>query len=74
VVEAMYEIALGHDVPVAAVAAVALAWLASRPGCVVPITSARTPHQLADLLAVGRFELSDLEADELFSAGATTNG
>jgi aryl-alcohol dehydrogenase-like predicted oxidoreductase len=67
----MSEIALGHDVTVAAVA---LAWLAARPGSVVPIASARTPQQLADLLAVGRFELSDLEADELFSAGATTTG
>ena len=71
ILAAMSEIALGHDVPVAAVAAVALAWLAARPGSVVPIASARTPHQLADLLAVGRFELSDLEADALSSAGAT---
>jgi aryl-alcohol dehydrogenase-like predicted oxidoreductase len=67
----MSEIALVHYVPVAAVA---LAWLVSRRGSVVPIASARTPHQMVDLLAVGRFELSDLEADELSSVGATTDG
>ena len=39
-----------------------LAWLAARPTVVSPIASARTPAQLAELMAMSDLELS---ADEL---------
>ena len=51
--------AAGHDVPVAAVS---LAWLAAQPTVVAPIASARTPGQLAELMALDDVELT---ADEL---------
>lgn len=40
------------------VAAVALAWLLSRPGVVAPIASARTPEQLAELLPAVTLKLT----------------
>lgn len=48
----------------AALATVALAWLAAQPTVVAPIASARTPQQLPDLLALENLRLSadDLEA------------
>ena len=39
------------------VAAVALAWLLTRPGVVAPIASARTPEQLAELLPLASMRL-----------------
>jgi aryl-alcohol dehydrogenase (NADP+) len=66
VLEALDEIAHDHDVPLAAVA---LAWLRSRPGIVAPIASARTPEQLAQILPSAELELSAEEADRLTAAG-----
>ena len=43
-------------------AAVALAWLRTRPAVVAPIASARTPEQLAELLPSASLEL---EREEL---------
>jgi aryl-alcohol dehydrogenase-like predicted oxidoreductase len=59
--------AAAHDVPVAAVS---LAWLAARPTVVAPIASARTPAQLAELLAMTDVALRDDEVRALDEAGA----
>jgi aryl-alcohol dehydrogenase-like predicted oxidoreductase len=59
VLAALDAAAAAHDVPVAAVS---LAWLAAQPTVVSPIASARTPAQLAELMAMADVELS---ADEL---------
>jgi aryl-alcohol dehydrogenase-like predicted oxidoreductase len=59
VLAALDAAAAAHDTPVAAVS---LAWLAARPTVVAPIASARTPDQLAELMAMEELELS---ADEL---------
>jgi aryl-alcohol dehydrogenase-like predicted oxidoreductase len=53
------EIAGDHDVPVAAVA---LAWLKSRPNVVAPIASARSAEQLSQLLPMAELTLT---GDEL---------
>jgi aryl-alcohol dehydrogenase-like predicted oxidoreductase len=53
------EIADDHAVPVAAVA---LAWLKSRPNVVAPIASARSPEQLGELLPMAELTLT---GDEL---------
>jgi aryl-alcohol dehydrogenase-like predicted oxidoreductase len=66
VLEALDEIA--HDRRVA-LAAVALAWLRTRPGIVAPIASARTPEQLAEILPSAELELTAEEADRLTAAG-----
>jgi aryl-alcohol dehydrogenase-like predicted oxidoreductase len=51
VLAALDEVAAAHDVPVAAVA---IAWLAAKPGIVAPIASARSVEQLSAVLpAVG---------------------
>jgi len=47
------------------VAAVSLAWLASRPNVVAPIASARTTGQLAELLPMTTLQLSQPEMDQL---------
>jgi aryl-alcohol dehydrogenase (NADP+) len=52
------------------VAAVALAWLAARPGVVAPIASARTPDQLADLLPMAGLRLTDEELALLTGSAA----
>ena len=52
-------VAAAHEV---SLATAALAWLASRPTVVAPIASARTPHQLAELLPMAGLRLS---ADEI---------
>jgi aryl-alcohol dehydrogenase-like predicted oxidoreductase len=67
VVDALESIARGHGVRPAAVA---LAWLSTRPAVVAPIASARTPEQLADLLPMATLELTpdDLARLELVSA------
>ena len=53
------DVAAAHDTTVAAVS---LAWLRQQPLVVAPLASARTPQQLAELLASVDVELS---ADEL---------
>lgn len=52
------------------VAAVALAWLLTRPGVVAPIASARTPEQLAELLPAVSLKLSGDEEKRLTEASA----
>jgi aryl-alcohol dehydrogenase-like predicted oxidoreductase len=59
--------AAAHDVPVAAVS---LAWLAARPTVVAPIASARTPAQLAELLAMTDVAMRDDEVSALDAASA----
>jgi aryl-alcohol dehydrogenase-like predicted oxidoreductase len=59
VLAALDAAAAAHDVPIAAVS---LAWLAVQPTVVAPIASARTPDQLAELMAMVDLALS---ADEL---------
>jgi aryl-alcohol dehydrogenase-like predicted oxidoreductase len=58
--------AAAHDVPVAAVS---LAWLAAQPTVVAPIASARTPEQLAELMAMADLELAAGELSALDEAG-----
>jgi aryl-alcohol dehydrogenase-like predicted oxidoreductase len=66
VLEALDEVAAAHGVPVAAVA---LAWLRTRPAVVAPIASARSPQQLAQLLPMATLELGEDEAERLTAAG-----
>ncbi|MET7600946.1 aldo/keto reductase [Streptomyces avermitilis] len=54
----------------AAVATVALAWLAAQPTVAAPIASARTVDQLPALLAVGELTLTDAELSKLTQASA----
>jgi aryl-alcohol dehydrogenase-like predicted oxidoreductase len=61
------EIAAAHGT---SVAAVSLAWLASRPTVAAPIASARTTQQLADLLPFIGLELSADESARLDEASA----
>jgi aryl-alcohol dehydrogenase-like predicted oxidoreductase len=51
-------------------AAVALAWLASKPTVDAPLASARNTQQLADLLPVGDLKLTDAELIALDEASA----
>ena len=67
VLAALDAAAAAHDVPVAAVS---LAWLAARPTVVAPIASARTPAQLAELLAMTDVALREDEVRALDEAGA----
>ncbi|HEX5114107.1 MAG TPA: aldo/keto reductase [Pseudonocardiaceae bacterium] len=53
------------------VAAVALAWLLSRPSVVAPIASARNPEQLAELMPMADLALSPAELAALDSASAS---
>jgi aryl-alcohol dehydrogenase-like predicted oxidoreductase len=62
VLDALDSIAAAHDTTVAAVS---LAWLASRPTVATPIASARTRAQLAELLAFVELELTAAELDAL---------
>ncbi len=50
-------------------AAVALAWLAAQPTVAVPISSATSPEQLAELLVATRLELSPADLGRLDAAG-----
>jgi aryl-alcohol dehydrogenase-like predicted oxidoreductase len=61
------EVAGAHGV---SVAAVALAWLAAQPTVAAPIASARTPEQLAELLAMTELGLTP---DELARLAAATS-
>ena len=69
VLAALDEIATAHR---AAVATIALAWLAAQPTVLAPIASARTTEQLPDLLHVSQVRLSDAELHKLNEASATT--
>jgi aryl-alcohol dehydrogenase-like predicted oxidoreductase len=67
VLAALDAVAGARDVPLAAVS---LAWLAAQPTVVSPIASARTPQQLAELMAMADLELSAGELQALDAAGA----
>jgi len=66
---ALATVADTHEVPMAAVA---LAWLLTRPAVVAPIASARTPEQLADLLPMATLELTAAELTLLDESAAPT--
>jgi aryl-alcohol dehydrogenase (NADP+) len=66
VLEVLDDLAAAHGV---APAAVALAWLRTRPTVVAPIASARSPEQLEQLLPMAALELSGEEAERLTAAG-----
>jgi aryl-alcohol dehydrogenase-like predicted oxidoreductase len=68
VLAALDAAAAAHDAPVAAVS---LSWLAAQPTVVAPIASARTPAQLAELMAMTDLELTDDELGALDAASAT---
>src|SRR3954447_2448203 len=65
VLEALDEVAAAHDTTVAAVA---LAWLRTRPRVVAPIASARTVEQLEQILPAATLDLADGEVDRLADA------
>jgi aryl-alcohol dehydrogenase-like predicted oxidoreductase len=65
VLAVLAEVASAHGVTQAAVA---LAWLASRPTVSTPIASARTRQQLADLLPMAGLALTTEELDRLTKA------
>lgn len=54
----------------ASMAAVALAWLLTRPGITAPLASARNTGQFADLVAMGSLRLTDEQRAELDAASA----
>lgn len=56
------DVAAAHG---ATVAAAALAWLAAQPTVVAPLTSARSPQQLAELLPALDLVLTDDELERL---------
>jgi aryl-alcohol dehydrogenase-like predicted oxidoreductase len=53
-------------------AAVALAWLLSKPAVASPIIGANSPAQLADLLPAAELELSGAEIEALDAVSATS--
>lgn len=63
--DALDQVAAAHQTTVAAVA---LAWLLTRPQVVAPIASARTTDQLAEILPAVRLELTQEETGLLSSA------
>lgn len=67
VLAALDEVASSHGVPPAAVA---LAWLLTRPAVISPIASARSVEQLQDLLPMATLELAPDELARLDSASA----
>ncbi|MEU8646859.1 aldo/keto reductase [Streptomyces sp. NPDC102256] len=67
VLTALDEIAEAHN---AAVATIALAWLAAQPTVAAPIASARTVEQLPALLGVADLSLTDAELSRLTEASA----
>src|SRR3954469_7531951 len=64
VLEALDDVAAAHDTTVAAVA---LAWLLTRPRVVAPIASARTTRQLEQILPAATLQLESDEVDRLSS-------
>jgi aryl-alcohol dehydrogenase-like predicted oxidoreductase len=71
ILAALDEIATAHN---AAIATIALAWLAAQPTVVAPIASARTREQLPVLLRVSEVRLSDAEMRKLSEASAPSGG
>jgi aryl-alcohol dehydrogenase-like predicted oxidoreductase len=71
VLAALEEIASAHN---AAIATIALAWLAAQPTVVAPIASARTTEQLPDLLSVSEVRLSDHDIGRLNEASSFQGG
>jgi aryl-alcohol dehydrogenase-like predicted oxidoreductase len=71
VLAALDEVASAHN---AAIATIALAWLAAQPTVVAPIASARTTEQLPDLLSVSEVRLSDHEIGRLNEASSFQGG
>lgn len=67
VLDLLAAIASGHGV---SSAAVALAWLAGRPGVVAPLASARNVEQLHDLTAMATLQLADDEIAALDAISA----
>lgn len=67
VLAALDEIAADRD---ATVAAVALAWLRSKPNVLAPIASARNTDQLAGIIASATLELTDDDVQALDGASA----
>lgn len=67
VLRALDEVAEARD---AAVASVALAWLAAQPTVVSLLASARTPEQVAPLAAAAELTLSSAEVDQLTAASS----
>ena len=65
--EALDQVAAAHQTPVAAVA---LAWLRTRPHVAAPIASARTTGQLAEILPAATLELTPEETSLLSAATA----
>ncbi len=65
VLEALDEVASAHRT---SVAAVALAWLRTRPRVVAPIASARTAAQLAEILPAATLGLTPAETERLTTA------
>ena len=65
VLEALDAVAAAHDTTVAAVA---LAWLRTRPTVVAPIASARSTDQLEQILPAATLELTPAEIDRLSQA------
>jgi aryl-alcohol dehydrogenase-like predicted oxidoreductase len=59
------EIARAHAV---SIAAVALAWLAAQPTIAMPLASARTPAQLAELLPAATLRLAPAELASITAA------
>jgi aryl-alcohol dehydrogenase-like predicted oxidoreductase len=53
----------------AALAEIALAWVAAQPGCVAPIASATSPAQVESLSRSARLTLSAADLSELDAAG-----
>lgn len=71
VLAALEEVASAHN---AAIATIALAWLAAQPTVVAPIASARTTEQLPDLLSVSEVRLSDQDIGRLNEASSFQGG
>jgi len=71
VLAALDEVATAHN---AAIATIALAWLAAQPTVAAPIASARTTDQLPDLLSVSDVRLSDAEIQKLNVASSPSGG
>lgn len=67
VLSTLHDVADAHGVPMAAIA---LAWLRTRPAVVAPIASARTVEQLVDLLPMADVVLDSDEQSALDAASA----
>jgi aryl-alcohol dehydrogenase-like predicted oxidoreductase len=70
VLDVLRDLATAHDTAVAAVAAVALAWLLAQPTVLTPIASATSTAQLAELVACVDLQLTPGELERLDAASA----